>query len=199
MTPRPATSPSERPPLTERASRILACVVRQYIDRGEPVSSLWLARHGNLGISSASVRTVMARLEDDGYIHQPHTSAGRVPTDRGYRYFVDRLLQRRRRPTPPAAVEARLRRAQTFSGVLSSVSHEAVRRLAPPCVRLHAAADIAARRRPALHRGILVSRRGSLRRSQPCPARHPANAACHDSNGRRCWSACWTSTSMSRA
>lgn len=124
MTPRPATSPSERPPLTERASRILACVVRQYIDRGEPVSSLWLARHGNLGISSASVRTVMARLEDDGYIHQPHTSAGRVPTDRGYRYFVDRLLQRRRRPTPPAAVEARLRRARTFSGVLSSVSHE---------------------------------------------------------------------------
>ena len=124
MTARPATSPSEQPPLTERASSILACVVRQYIDSGEPVSSLWLARHGNLGISSASVRTVMARLEDDGYIHQPHTSAGRVPTDRGYRYFVNCLLQRRRRPKPPPAVEARLRQAGTVSGVLSSVSHE---------------------------------------------------------------------------
>ncbi len=124
MTPRPATSPSDRPPLTERASRILDFVVRQYIDSGEPVSSLWLARHGNLRLSSASLRTVMARLEDDGYIHQPHTSAGRVPTDRGYRYFVDRLLRRRRRPSPPAAVEARLRRARTVSDVLSNVSHE---------------------------------------------------------------------------
>ena len=124
MTARPATNPSERQPLTERASRILACAVRQYIDRGEPVSSLWLARHGNLGLSSASVRTVMARLEDEGYVHQPHTSAGRVPTDRGYRYFVNRLLRRRRPPHPPAEVEARLRRARTVSDVLSSVSHE---------------------------------------------------------------------------
>ncbi len=124
MTARPATSPSERQPLTERASRILACVVRQYIDRGDPVSSLWLARHGNLGLSSASVRTVMASLEDDGYVHQPHTSAGRVPTDHGYRYFVNRLLRRRRPPNPPADVEARLRRARTVSDVLSNVSHE---------------------------------------------------------------------------
>ncbi len=124
MTPRPATSPSDRPPLTERASRILANLVRHYIHSGEPVSSLWLARHGNLGLSSASVRTVMARLENDGYVHQPHTSAGRVPTDRGYRYFVNRLLQRRRPSRPPAAVEARLRQARTVSDVLSSVSHE---------------------------------------------------------------------------
>ena len=82
--------------LTQRASGILATLVTQYIEEGEPVSSLWLAQHGDVGLSSASVRNVMAELEQAGYIWQPHTSAGRVPTDRGYRYFVDRLLSRRR-------------------------------------------------------------------------------------------------------
>ena len=125
MTPQPVARPPDQPPLNERESRILAHIVQQYIDRGEPVSSLWIARYGNVGLSSASVRTVMAHLEQGGYIHQPHTSAGRVPTDRGYRYFVDLLLSRRpRRTQPPADVEARLRRARTVSDVLSSVSHE---------------------------------------------------------------------------
>ena len=125
MTPRPVARPSDQPPLTERESRILGHVVQQYIERGEPVASLWIAQHGNVGLSSASVRTVMAHLEDAGYIHQPHTSAGRVPTDRGYRYFVDRLLRRRRRRAhAPADVEERLRQARTVSDVLSNVSHE---------------------------------------------------------------------------
>ena len=104
--------------LTPRASGILGALIAQYIETGEPVSSLWLAQHGDVGLSSASVRNVMAELEQAGYIWQPHTSAGRVPTDRGYRYFVDRLLSRRR------DVEARLRQAGTLSDVLSNVSHE---------------------------------------------------------------------------
>ena len=110
--------------LTDRASRILAALVTRYIDRGEPVSSLWLAQDPSLGLSSASVRNVMAELEQAGYISQPHTSAGRVPTDRGYRYFVDRLLSRRRDMHPAPEVEARLRQAGTVSDVLSNVSHE---------------------------------------------------------------------------
>lgn len=110
--------------LTERASRILAALVTQHIDMGEPVSSLWLAQHGSVGVSSASVRNVMAELEQAGYISQPHTSAGRIPTDRGYRYFVDRLLSRRRDTDPAPEVEARLRQAGTVSDVLSNVSHE---------------------------------------------------------------------------
>lgn len=110
--------------LTDRASRILAALVTQYIDQGEPVSSLWLAQRGEVGLSSASVRNVMAELEQAGYISQPHTSAGRIPTDLGYRYCVDRLLSRRRAAGPSPDVEARLRQAGTVSDVLSNVSHE---------------------------------------------------------------------------
>lgn len=124
MTPRAASCSGPLGTLTERSSRILAAIVKQYIDRGEPVSSLWLAQHGNVGLSSASVRNVMVELELAGYIHQPHTSAGRVPTDRGYRYFVDRLLSRPRQSVPTPDVEARLRQAGTVSDVLSNVSHE---------------------------------------------------------------------------
>ena len=88
MAPRAAIHDPDVGRLTDRASRILAALVTQYIDRGEPVSSLWLAQHDDVGLSSASVRNVMAELEQAGYISQPHTSAGRIPTDRGYRYFV---------------------------------------------------------------------------------------------------------------
>lgn len=124
MTPRPPLSDHDLDRLTPRASRILGALITQYIETGEPVSSLWLAQYGDVGLSSASVRNVMAELEQSDYIWQPHTSAGRVPTDRGYRYFVDRLLSRRRDAEPPPDVEARLRQAGTMSDVLSNVSHE---------------------------------------------------------------------------
>ena len=77
--------------LPDRSRRLLATLVREYIETGEPVSSQMLARESGLGVSSATVRNVLAQLEADGYVHQPHTSAGRVPTDRGYRFFVDVL------------------------------------------------------------------------------------------------------------
>ena len=89
------------PELAERDRRILGVVVQAYIEQGEPVSSLWLASRG-FGISSATLRNIMARLEEQGYVRQPHTSAGRVPTDLGYRSYVDGLLVDRRaaRPAP---------------------------------------------------------------------------------------------------
>lgn len=107
-----------------RARRILAGLVRRYIDHGEPVSSLWLTRHGGFGCSSATVRNVLATLEALGYVHQPHASSGRVPTDRGYRAYVDLLLESRPEPKPAPDVEARLRQAGTVNDVLSNVSHE---------------------------------------------------------------------------
>ena len=110
--------------LSARSRSILATLVQHYIDTGEPVSSLWLAEHGDVGLSSASVRNVMAELEQLGYVHQPHTSAGRVPTDHGYRCFVDLLLERRRGSQSTGEVEARLRQAGTLGDVLSNVSHE---------------------------------------------------------------------------
>lgn len=94
-----------------------------YIEQGEPVSSLWLASHG-FGVSSATLRNVMARLEELGYVRQPHTSAGRVPTDLGYRSYVDQLLVDRRTPRPAPDMEERLRRAGTIEDVFSHASQE---------------------------------------------------------------------------
>lgn len=75
--------------IDDRRAAILQAVVRQYIETSQPVSSATVA--GGVKASSATVRTEMAALERDGYLHQPHTSAGRVPTDAGYRFFVDHL------------------------------------------------------------------------------------------------------------
>jgi len=113
--------------LSERPRRLLATLVRQYVETGEPVASQLLASRSGLGVSSATVRTVLAQLEDDGYVHQPHTSAGRVPTDRGYRVFVDLLLESRKRTRPSAEVEHQLReqaeRSPLMDDVLASASH----------------------------------------------------------------------------
>ena len=110
--------------LPDRSQRILSALVQQYIERGEPVSSLWLAQHGGFALSSATVRNVLGSLEDLGYVEQPHPSAGRVPTDRGYRAYVDMLIHTRPAPGVAPDVEARLRQAGTVSDVLSNVSHE---------------------------------------------------------------------------
>src|SRR5919201_6413288 len=91
--------------LSDRPRRLLATIIREYVETGEPVSSQVLARRSGLGLSSATVRNVLIQLEEAGYVHQPHTSAGRVPTDRGYRVFVDLLLESRKRTRPPAIVE----------------------------------------------------------------------------------------------
>ncbi len=74
-----------------RRMLVLRAVVEDYIRSQEPVGSTSVARDHNLGVSSATIRNDMAALEDEGYLTQPHTSAGRVPTEKGYRYFVDRL------------------------------------------------------------------------------------------------------------
>lgn len=113
--------------LSDRSRRLLTTLVREYIETGEPVASQSLARESGLGVSSATVRSMLAQLEEGGYVHQPHTSAGRVPTDRGYRVFVDLLLEGRRRVRPPAVVEHRLReqaeRSPLIDDLLASVSH----------------------------------------------------------------------------
>ena len=110
--------------LTDRQRRILARLVAEFIEQGEPVSSLWLAERSGLGLSSATVRNILARLEELGLVKQPHTSAGRVPTDTGYRTYVDLLMESRRRMKPSPDVEARLRKAATPDAVLDNASQE---------------------------------------------------------------------------
>src|SRR5437764_11766465 len=94
----------------DRSGRVLAALVREFIASGEPVASSMLVNAAGLGVSSATVRNILARLEEEGYVQQPHTSAGRVPTDRGYRFYVDLLLESKRPARAVTAVEARLRR-----------------------------------------------------------------------------------------
>ena len=113
--------------LTERSRRLLATLVREYIETGEPVASQVVAHRSGLGVSSATVRNALAQLEEAGYLHQPHTSAGRVPTDLGYRAFVDLLLEARKPARSPAGVESQLRqhagRSPLMDDLLASVSH----------------------------------------------------------------------------
>ncbi|MFQ5879562.1 MAG: HrcA family transcriptional regulator, partial [Dehalococcoidia bacterium] len=80
-------------PLTERKAQILRLIVSEYIGGATPVGSEAVARHSSLGLSPATVRNEMAALEAEGYITHPHTSAGRIPSDTGYRYYVEALME----------------------------------------------------------------------------------------------------------
>ena len=77
--------------LDDRKLAVLKAIVTDYVASREPVGSKALVERHRLDVSSATVRNDMAVLEEEGYITQPHTSAGRIPTDKGYRFFVDRL------------------------------------------------------------------------------------------------------------
>ncbi|MFJ6560927.1 heat-inducible transcriptional repressor HrcA [Streptomyces sp. NPDC091412] len=79
--------------LSERRLQVLRAIVQDYVGTEEPVGSKALTERHSLGVSPATVRNDMAALEDEGYIAQPHTSAGRIPTDKGYRLFVDKLAE----------------------------------------------------------------------------------------------------------
>ena len=81
--------------LDERKMKILKAIISTYLETGEPVGSRTIARDSDLHLSSATIRNEMADLEELGYILQPHTSAGRIPSDLGYRYYVDHLMEER--------------------------------------------------------------------------------------------------------
>ncbi|MDD6328403.1 MAG: heat-inducible transcriptional repressor HrcA [Eubacteriales bacterium] len=79
--------------LDERKKKILRAIVSNYLETGEPVGSRTISKYSDLNLSSATIRNEMADLEEMGYIVQPHTSAGRIPTDAGYRFYVDQLME----------------------------------------------------------------------------------------------------------
>src|SRR5210317_345334 len=119
--------------ITERAQVLLKTLVERHIRDGQPVGSKTLLEEAGLPVSAATIRNVMSDLEDKGYLHSPHTSAGRVPTAMGYRLFVDTLLQMR--PLDEDAI-SRMRAelnpdksstelVQSASSLLSSVTAQA--------------------------------------------------------------------------
>lgn len=79
--------------MTERQEIILGSVIREYVDFAMPISSALLAEKYDFDLSPATLRAEMMALEEEGYLYQPHTSAGRIPTDKGFRYFVDCLME----------------------------------------------------------------------------------------------------------
>jgi len=118
-------------PLSEREIRVLEAVIQIYIETAEPAGSQTVAQRFPLGVSSATIRNTMGELEEKGFLYHPHTSAGRIPTDRAYRWYVDNLM----RLAPPTredrqllhaelvpsrtAIEGILRRAAQVLGVLT--------------------------------------------------------------------------------
>src|SRR3569833_2658947 len=88
----PMAHDSREEVLSERAQHLLRILIESYIRDGQPVGSRVLSRESGLQLSSATIRNVMADLEELGFVSSPHTSAGRIPTDKGYRFFVDTLL-----------------------------------------------------------------------------------------------------------
>lgn len=83
--------------LDERKTKILQAIIRNYLETGEPVGSRTISKYTDLNLSSATIRNEMADLEEMGYILQPHTSAGRIPSDKGYRFYVDTMMETRER------------------------------------------------------------------------------------------------------
>ena len=109
--------------LDDRSRRVLAAIVRDYIHGGEPVGSHAIARRPDVDVSSATVRSVMSDLEEMGFLQKPHTSAGRIPTALGFRYYVDALL--RVKPPLPEEREQIARRAQEatqLDGLMTAAS-----------------------------------------------------------------------------
>ena len=117
--------------LSERELRVLEAVVQTYIETAEPAGSQTIARRFGLGVSPATIRNTMSELEDKGYLFHPHTSAGRIPTDRAYRVYVNAIMRLRRRRAARRStaqaellgsrntVEEILRRAAQVLGVLT--------------------------------------------------------------------------------
>lgn len=78
--------------LSDRKLKILHAIIKTYLETGEPVGSRTISKYTDLNLSSATIRNEMADLEEPGFIMQPHTSAGRIPSDKGYRLYVDMLM-----------------------------------------------------------------------------------------------------------
>lgn len=104
-------------PLTEREHDVLEAVVRTYVNTAEPAASRTIARGFDLGVSPATIRNTMADLEEKGYLLHPHSSAGRVPSDRAYRYFVDRMISPAQLTHPERAQVEQALRAEGTSAI----------------------------------------------------------------------------------
>ena len=119
--------------LNEREKLVLKSIVQQFILTAAPVGSRFISKKYEIGFSPATIRNVMADLEESGYINHPHTSAGRIPTDKGYRYYVDALMSKENiNPIEKKLINKKLNPVQSdpeslikiASSILSQVTHQ---------------------------------------------------------------------------
>ena len=113
--------------MDERKRRILQAIVEDYVATAEPVGSRTIARKYGLGVSAATIRNEMADLEELGYVEQPHASAGRIPSDRGYRYYVDELMEVK--PLPASVVQRVRELCEGRTRAMEAVLHQVARLL----------------------------------------------------------------------
>lgn len=120
--------------MTERQAKILAAIVEQYAEIASPVGSVMLAKL--FGVSSATIRSEMARLEDMGLISAPHTSAGRVPTDKGYRYYVNMITDAQLSEETPSIIDRSARAIEAHVNSHRDKSDHAIRSAVDSLVEL---------------------------------------------------------------
>ena len=112
---------SEEKELTERQKKILDVIIKNYLETGEPVGSRTISKSSDLNLSSATIRNEMSDLEEMGYILQPHTSAGRIPSDKGYRFYVTELMNEKETAPPDATSEMLVQRTDRLEKMLKQV------------------------------------------------------------------------------
>ena len=107
--------------LDDRKVKILKAIIKNYLETGEPVGSRTISKYADLKLSSATIRNEMADLEELGYIVQPHTSAGRIPTDKGYRFYVDDMMSQKETElvNREQVVTDREKEVESMQGILS--------------------------------------------------------------------------------
>ena len=158
--------------MTERQAAILVAIIEQYAEVAVPVGSVTLAKL--FGVSSATIRSEMARLEELDMIHQPHTSAGRVPTDKGYRFYVNRLTETENNDIPridrsARAIEARVQTHVDRAQRLRCRQHHD----AQPAVAQRFDRDLLAHQEGVVHAGrVAQTKRHRQRRLQLMRLKH---------------------------
>ncbi|MDR1101882.1 MAG: HrcA family transcriptional regulator, partial [Clostridiales bacterium] len=116
--------------LDERKKRVLQAVIESYIETGEPVGSRTVSKMQELNFSPATIRNEMADLEDMGYLEQPHVSAGRIPSDLGYRYYIENIMNK------PALPQDEMRDLQRLINEKAAQVKELIREIAELYTRL---------------------------------------------------------------
>ena len=144
--------------LDDRKVTILKAIIKTYLETGEPVGSRTISKYTDLKLSSATIRNEMSDLEEMGYIQQPHTSAGRIPSDKGYRFYVDQIMQEKEQEVTEVK-SLMIKRVDRVELVLKKLAqhqlccHDQWSAVSPEQAEIHPAVPDGGKQTPGGHRG----------------------------------------------